>query len=242
MITFVISISILENLIWGSDYTIYNINGIVHPILNISGAIFSSIKLTSIRLLLLLVALGFNITQPNLSQKYKKGIIVLMIVYFIMEASQEYIAVAQASGEEIQNGFHFTMILFLGITNIIIFSWIGYELKNLLKREIIINNPIKYKLYRHITLFLIVIICLSIFIGVTETTIQMTSNLNNTWKFIWLFTFYWELVYLFGICFISWIWKPSPNNLLFSYMEILYENSLEEPKTVELEEISKETQ
>lgn len=48
----------LENLLWGCDYIVYNGNGYVNDAVNVFGALFTAVKSTGIRLVLLLCGLG----------------------------------------------------------------------------------------------------------------------------------------------------------------------------------------
>uniref|UniRef100_A0A6B2L5J8 GOST seven transmembrane domain-containing protein n=1 Tax=Arcella intermedia TaxID=1963864 RepID=A0A6B2L5J8_9EUKA len=234
LIGFVIGISIFENLIWAGDYTIYNINGVVHPIANIFGAIFSSCSLTSIRLLVLLVALGFKVTKPTLKRKQKLSIIVLMTGYFIVEASQEYIAVAEASGEQIQNSLKITMSLFLGITEMIVLGWIGWSLRLLYKNPLLAFQPEKQALYKHTIILLLATISLSLLAALLEFFFELFSNHLDLWRFLWIFGTYWEIVYFGFLLTIVAIWLPTDRNTKLSYGKVQVVDG-EEVEELELE-------
>jgi len=128
------------------------------------------------------------------------------------------------------------MVIFLGITEIITFGWIGYELrKTLYSDNSLINNEMKYKLYKSLSIFLLVVGSISIIVAIAEITITETSNLNNTWRFIWMFAVYWELLYLCSISFMCWIWQPSPNNTRYTYGDSFLLSSTEEESTKQIE-------
>jgi len=244
IIAFILGVSIFGGAIWALDYTVYNLNGVVHPVANIFGALFSSTKLTAIRLLVLLVALGFKIIRPTLQQKHKMAIIVLMIIYFIVEASQEYIAVAESSGEEIQNGLQGTMAFFLGITEIIIVIWVGYEVSKSIVDPNLLNHPSKLKMYKNLIRLLFVVVSISFPMAIIEIVFESYINQYNLWRFIWIFGTYWEVIYFVTIVFIGWVWHPSGDNARYAYegipsVELREEIEMREDGVVDLEEETK---
>jgi len=71
MVTASVIVAMLESLLWAVDYIQYNQQGRLSDAINIIGALFTAGKLTLIRTLILLVALGYSITLPILERRTK---------------------------------------------------------------------------------------------------------------------------------------------------------------------------
>uniref|UniRef100_A0A6B2L5C0 GOST seven transmembrane domain-containing protein n=1 Tax=Arcella intermedia TaxID=1963864 RepID=A0A6B2L5C0_9EUKA len=229
-IAIVIFISLIENLTWAGDYTSYNIKGINSDVVNVFGALFSSAKLTLVRTLMLVVAIGYTITRPELTMRYKALIVLLTLLYFITVTTSQYITVSETAGNTVPMEFQVATTIFLIIFNVTFFVWIGVEMLGTV-RNLKNNESLKLTMYKRLALLLILSIILSVTIVVLQIMIQITDTSDTYFRVWWLWEGYWEFIYFACISFVAWVWRPSDHNSRYAYAKI----GMEDNQEVEME-------
>jgi len=200
----VITISAFENLIWACDYTNYNFSGEISDAINIIGALFTSSKLTVIRTLMLVVAIGYTITRPILTVRYRIALGVLSIIYFILEATNQYIDVSRTAGLPVNDLFQYIALSLLLLINGVIFGWCGYELYfTFVKLEQ--NEGEKFNMYKRLGILLLISLILSVVILITQLVITALNQADLHFRVWWLWEGYWEFIYAACILYISWV-------------------------------------
>jgi len=235
----VILISAIESLIWAVDYTNYNFTGSNSDVVNIIGALFTSSKLTVIRTLMLVVAIGYTITRPLMTLKYRIAIAVLSIIYFFLEATKQYIDVSRTAGLQVNELFQYAILTLLLLVNSIIFGWSGYEMYFTFVK-LGESESEKFAMYKRLGVLLLLSLILSVVILITQLVITALNQSDLHFRVWWLWEGYWEFIYAACICFIAWVWHPTDNNLRFAYTEIGKELS-EDNQSVVLEDIKEES-
>ena len=151
-------VALLESLLWTIDYVQYNQGGricmsmntwlleIYHHLadaINVIGALLTAGKMTIIRTLILLVALGYSITtyvrdglhailwklnwrRPILEQKTKLLVIVLTAAYGIGSAISEYLWVWKTMGVDIPVLVEAIFLGFTSVLNVIYLTWVRF--------------------------------------------------------------------------------------------------------------------
>jgi len=112
------------------------------------------------------------------------------------------------------------MAFFLGITEITIASWIIFEVSRSMSDPSLLHNPSKYRMYRNMVILLSISVSISFIVAIIEVVFEALNNIDNFWRFIWMFGTYWEVVYFIVIAYIALVWKPSENNARYIYVEI----------------------
>lgn len=146
-----------------------NISGLnnLADAVNIVGALFTSLKLTMVRTLLLVVAIGYTITRPVMTMSYRLAIGILSLLYFIFEATNQYIDVSKTAGLPVDELFSYAALSLLLLTNAIIFGWCGYEMYiTFVKLEM--SEGEKFTMYKRLGILLLLSLILSVVILITQ--------------------------------------------------------------------------
>jgi len=156
VVTLATLVAFSENVLWSFDYISYNSDGHISDIVNIIGALLTAGKLTVIRTCILLVALGYSITQPSLSRRTTALVLILTVVYGIDAALQEYIWVIRSMGLEFPSLLELIVGAVLVATNLIYVLWVGYSLWNQYKTLGQLKQTQKLDMYKKFIGFLVV--------------------------------------------------------------------------------------
>jgi len=235
----VIIISFIESTVWASDYTNYNFTGQNSDVVNIIGALFTSSKLTVIRTLMLVVAIGYTITRPFMTVQYRAAIATLSILFFIVEATNQYIDVSKTAGIPVAELFQYAALAMLLLLNTAYFGWAGYEMfHTFLKLEQ--TEGEKFVMYKRLGVLLILSLILSIMILVAQLIITSMDAADDHFRVWWLWEGYWEFIYAACIIFVAWVWRPTENNLRYAYSEVGRGDDEDMDHAVPLEDIDDE--
>jgi len=217
-ISIIIVISVIDSLIWAGNYTTINKEGYTTDTTKIFAALFSSFKLTLLRTLILLIALGLTITRLNIQRRTRTFIIILTCIYYVVEATNLYIEVALAAGREVIEDWRMFFFVLLIIGNLIYFLWIAYGIYGtvaLLKPR----DVQKIQMYKKLTILLSTCFATSVFIVIAELITEAADDSDKQFRASWLWQGYWELVYCACILFIAWVWRPNEDNKRFAYID-----------------------
>eukprot|EP01125_Pyxidicula_operculata_P002923 TRINITY_DN1286_c0_g1_i1.p1 TRINITY_DN1286_c0_g1~~TRINITY_DN1286_c0_g1_i1.p1 ORF type:complete len:500 (-),score=28.87 TRINITY_DN1286_c0_g1_i1:15-1514(-) len=240
-LTFVILISITESILWGTDFLMWNQSGNINDILNMVGAIVTAIKLTAVRVLVWIVAVGYTITRSQLSIGHKLGICVLTIIYFVVEAINQYGSIAVTSGQLIPDTYVYLALIVLLVSNSLFFGWIGFEMYQTVKTLKSAEGE-KFVMYKRLSILLIVAISLAIMVMITELIIDGLDTADENFRAWWLFDSYWEFAYFACIAFVCWLWRPTEKNTRYAYSELDETMDKAQENHVELEVPKTDTQ
>jgi len=240
LISVLITLCIFEKLWQAIIYSVYNNNGEYITFENILVSLLDALDLTLIRFLLLLVALGYSITAPVLSNIKKILIGVLVVFYFLSAASNNYINVLIDASIPVDDSLNYITVFFLAMSNTIFAIWIGYAAwvtVRLLRR---IEELNKYVMYRNLSMILVGCLGVSVIFFITQFFIEATNSDDDAYRLLWIFTAYWEFIYFIIITYVAYIWIPNPNNLRYAFHHDndIKEDVHQDDENVDLEEKS----
>jgi len=198
----------------------YNINGEFITYTNVILALLNAVELSIIRVVVILVALGYSITKPVLSNKLKTLIIVITICYLAITATSNYVDVLESASIPVDDFTQYAVIFLVTLVNAIYIIWIGfsaYTTVKALKKEEFIE---KYTMYRNLSMVLIGAAFCSVIFYIIQFFIELISEDDDAFRVWWIFTLYWEVIYFIIITNVAYIWLPSPNNLKYAYEDI----------------------
>eukprot|EP01130_Rhizamoeba_saxonica_P018990 TRINITY_DN9711_c0_g1_i1.p1 TRINITY_DN9711_c0_g1~~TRINITY_DN9711_c0_g1_i1.p1 ORF type:complete len:492 (+),score=71.33 TRINITY_DN9711_c0_g1_i1:18-1493(+) len=222
LISLMILAGLTESIWWATDYFKYNAIGEISHSSNIIGALFTALKLTTIRALLLLVAFGYSITRETITGNMKLGFISLIAFYLFVAVINEYIWVLITMGVGIPFLFEALISGLLSVANTLISIWIAYSMFYIIL-ELKKNRAERFKLkiYTRLSIVLILALLVSVILYIVEFAYSISSMSDKYWKFIWLFDAHWEVIYLIATMIIAILWKPNQNNDRYSYTQHL---------------------
>jgi len=217
IITTAMVIGFLETLLWTIDFVNYNYNGLVLDGINMCGALLNAAKLTIVRTLLLLVAIGYSITRPTLSTKTTIFVVTLTLFYFVTSATNQYVWVGRTIGLDIPTPFRYVVIVILVILNFGYILWISHALyinMTFLKARAHLE---KLELYKVLASSLLVFLSLCLLCFTLEFTFGLVDYDDDLWSFWWIWDAFWEFGYLLLILLIAFLWRPNPNNKRYAF-------------------------
>jgi len=233
-ITVILLLSVVEEGLWAADYSSYNSVGLSADWVNIVGALLTSSKLTLVRVLVLLVSSGYQITRPTLTRGFTIGLIILTISYLSSEVTVEYIVVAQSEGLVVNPYYEIIAKAANIATNGIFFGWIGYEMIRTiqtLKRV----EKLKFQMYRVLGILLIVSLSFSIVVTLAQLVIELLDQIDIHFRAWWLWNSYWEFIYFACVLVVAWIWRPTSQNHRYAYSQLVVDD-IDDGEVVELDE------
>jgi len=182
-----------------------------------AGAFVNGLKVSSVRTMLLLVAIGYSITRPNISTKTTLTIIVLTGVYLIAESASQYMSIGSYLGVEIPDVVTFVVTAALVALNVIYVVWISYgthvNMTFLRSRQ----QVEKLSLYKVFAGALLIFISLSVVCFVFQVTFTMTEYQDSMWSFWWVWEAFWQISYLYLTLIVAFLWRPNSNNKRYAF-------------------------
>jgi len=217
MTTASIAIAFVESMLWAIDYVQYNKSGHISDTINVIGTLFMTGKVTVIRTLILLVALGYSITTPILDRQSKIFVLVLTIIYGICSGISAYLWVLASMGVDVSM---LLQVLALGVVsglNVVYLVWIikslVYHFKNLAQ----LKQTEKLSMYRKFSTFLGGFIGMSVLFFLLEFSLVAADLRDDLWRIWWLWDGYWEIGYFLVVLLIAYLWWPNENNERYAY-------------------------
>jgi len=215
--TVAIIAGLLESLLWTADYIQYNQGGKISDAINVVGALLTANKLTIIRTLILLVALGYSITTPILEQRTKFMVIALTGVYGISTAIHEYTWVWKTMGVDVPLLAEAVIMALTSILNLVYIVWISTSLWNHFKNLKQLKQSAKLSMYYKFSISLGVFVLVSILFFILQFAFVLTDVVDSLWQIWWLWDGYWEIGYFLVVLLIAYLWWPNENNERYAY-------------------------
>jgi len=230
LIALVILICVLEAVVWGTGYTIYNFEGKIYYVSIAFGAFFSAVKNTALRLLLLVVGLGLSITRPKLEIMEYICVTVITVVYFIADTIFELQKLSRDAGEApIWAPIEWIAASALFIVDIAFFGWITFSTYTTMMELKSEGQSFKFSQYKTLVICIIFCLGLSVVLGIMEVIVDQLQISDEFFKWWWIWEMYWKLANLATIVTLGLIWRPSENNKQYAHSQQL---SQEDPDAV----------
>eukprot|EP01127_Copromyxa_protea_P019181 TRINITY_DN6156_c0_g1_i1.p1 TRINITY_DN6156_c0_g1~~TRINITY_DN6156_c0_g1_i1.p1 ORF type:complete len:454 (-),score=39.64 TRINITY_DN6156_c0_g1_i1:92-1453(-) len=225
-IALLLFVAALDYLWLGIHYSVYNSQGYSEDVLASLSVAFSAIRTTFVRIIILLIAIGHQMTVQMLSPAQYTGMAVLFGFYFFITGTDNYWRFSTLIGQSVS----LVSLIFTGvcnaILNILYVIWVFLALRdqNLRVRgkkeeeEMALDSVYK-------RLFVVfgcaVIFCFAFWVA--EVALDATGNRDNVFQWLWLVYSYWDWAYLFLIVFLAWEWRPGKHNDEFAYQNLVGE-------------------
>jgi len=195
-ISILIMISLAEEVFWGWEFVNYNTYGL--PTLSVlaPATALTAAKTVWVRVLLLLMGLGFRIITPFLSPGLTFGIIFLTAFYFAVAVAAAYLEVNSLFGlsfiplaKWVNEGFLMTL-------NVVFILWILASTVSSMttcKNE---KQNLKYTMYQRNLIIFGSITTTSVIFYYTQIGITVSYIADATWQVFFLWRTYWDCIYL----------------------------------------------
>jgi len=183
--------SFVQEILWGSNYVDYNNSGNPSLGILIPAVLFSAVKLTGIRLLLLFMGLGYAITKPTLEPALILGSAIISVCYFVISAADSYISVSNLFSTAVSSAVTYLTGVLVVIVNIIFILWIvtsTFRSMTVCKKE---KND-KYGMYKRLMIIFGVICLISIIFFFVQFGLDLSDVVQASFRVWWLLDTYWD--------------------------------------------------
>jgi len=219
-ISSVLLLTLVEVFAWFMDYYSFNTTGVRNMSGVISAIIFTVLRLTVSRMLVVSVSIGFPVVRPSLSTSTKVKIGVLGLIYFACEAALEVVT-RYAQTNETAERWRIFLSLPVAVLNAIFYWWIFtalHDLINFLEQQ---NQAIKLNMYRTFTHMLAASLVAAVLFALYQIYFMATNQLALHWSLLWLLDGGFALI-LYSVIFIcmAWLWRPSSDARRYAYSEL----------------------
>lgn len=215
----VLIVSLLENLLWGSAFLRYNVVGTNENLWNGFGTFFLATKLTVSRTMLLLICMGYSITNSEIPAQQQYAVLGLSLCYFIIVAANHFVTILQDHGEQISYASKILLVFLDFMVSICMFVWIFASLhftrSSLLRK----HDLTKRRMYTILAVCIGIAIGISIIIFIGEFIIQIAGWEDKVWLGEFFFTLYWEFAFFFILISVGIIWRPHRDNYRYAHVD-----------------------
>jgi len=223
-------VGLLESIAWTVSWIVYNQIGYSMDSLNIFVALLSTMKLTFIRTVVLLIAIGYSITYATLDIGPKLGVIILTLLYGTVAGISEFVKLLTSIDLDVPMYLVWTLALMLVIINGFYIIWIAYAmyLNFMAFRELSEKSnkdKKKFEMYKVMVIGLAIFAAISILCFSVECYLSAFHYQDSLWNIWWAFGAYWQCYYCLLILFVACLWKPNKNNLRYNYTYITVTSS-----------------
>lgn len=215
----VLAVSFLENLIWGSAFVRYNVTGTNENLWNGFGTFFLATKLTLSRTMLLLICMGYSITNSEIPPQQQYSVLGLSLCYFIIVAANHFVTVLQDHGDQISYASKMLLVFLDFIVSGTMFVWIFASLHSTRASLLRKHDLTKRRMYTALAISIGIAVGVSIIIFCFEFLIQMLSQEDKVWIAEFFFTLYWEFAFFTILIAVAIIWRPHRDNYRYAHID-----------------------
>lgn len=223
-------------LFWGETFANYNKYGRFSIVFLGFSIFFLAIQYMWIRLMVLLMAIGYTMTRDKLKPIEIGAISFLMICYMISAGAVQYIYLAKIDNDQsIAEWAEPLMTFFEIFFNLIIIIWIvSATIRSMrtLKRKNAEDAKAKAKLYLRLIIIFGIVTLFIIVLFIAELAIEWAGKQDYAMQWQWLFNSIWDWVYFGLTCYVAWVWQPNSNNARYAYVAL---EEIDDSKQTELD-------
>jgi len=214
----VIALGMLEMATLYFDNLGYNNSGENYVAAMIVGVIVSTFKRTVSRVLVLVVSMGFGVVKSTLgANRYK--ILLLAVLYFIFSGVLNIVDLVQRT-TVVSLAVLLLLVFPSAILDTTFYWWIFYSLLRTISQLGVRKQTIKLRMYKRFFATLIISGLLSSLVIIVQMFVTVTSDPDNIWQTNWLWTAFWQILYLIILVAIVFLWRPTSNNTRYAYSEM----------------------
>lgn len=215
----VLAVSFMENMIWGAAFVRYNQVGTNDNLWNGFGTFFLATKLTLSRTMLLLICMGYSITNAEIPRQQQYACMALSLCYFIVVAANHFVTVLQDHGEQISYSSKMLLVFLDAITSGSLFIWMFASLHFTRDYLLAKQEFVKRRMYNALAICIGIAVGVSFIIFCFETTISVMNIDDKVWIGEFFFTLYWEFAFFFILIAVAIIWRPHRDNFRYAHAE-----------------------
>merc|ERR1711998_77650 len=211
----VVALGSVEVLTWCFTFRAYNIDGQRPVPLMTTAVIFSTVKKTVSRIVILVVCMGYGIVKPTLGDNAKK-VLAFGAVYCVFTTVLDVVK-ALSHENDISGGFFILVIVPVALLDSIFYYWTFVSLYDVVAYLEQRKQTIKLLLYRK---FLVVIgVCLIFSLGwvIFQIFFLYSDAFTTSWQYAWVFDAFWYVQGLVLLICIMALWKPSSTSMNYAY-------------------------
>ncbi|KAL0482688.1 hypothetical protein AKO1_014380 [Acrasis kona] len=210
-------LTLLEHAAMYYHYQHINETGILSPFKNTMATALNLGRRTAMRLLVLLVCMGYGIVKDSIGGKshaiYLYGLS-LFSVLCLSEVAELYFKL-----HSISQGTRSLLTLPSTIADAIYYAWVLYEIRTLLKQLTVRRQTAKLTVYNKFKWILVSYVAASAIWSVYEFIINSTSSRqlrDSRWETNWTISAFWNLLYFVMLVLIMILMNPKSNNKRFA--------------------------
>ncbi|XP_060800055.1 transmembrane protein 87A-like [Neoarius graeffei] len=184
--------------------------------------VFSAVKRTLARVLVIIASLGYGIVKPRLGA----------LLHRVVGVGLLYLGFSVVEGILRVNSAEDDLVLLAAIPLAVLDStlcwWIFISLGQTMKLLRLRRNVVKLSLYRHFTNTLIFAVIASVIFIIWTTKTFKLSNCQSDWREMWIDDAFWRFLFSTILLVIMFLWRPSANNQRYAFSPLVDEVSDEE--------------
>ena len=229
-IAVVIFLGMLEKAFFVAMYSSVNQTGAhveTRP-LYIVAELVSSAKKSLVRMLLIIVSLGYGTVKPTLGGQMSK-VIAIGCMYGVFSFLDGITRAYSLTDDTSDNTEYFTIIP-LVIIDSIIFYWIITAIKDTRHVLKLRRNTTKLAFYNHLIYTIAFAIVVGIIFMLWSVIYLKASVCLQNWKELWLDDAFWHILFTFILIVIMILWRPSTNPERLYYAVVYDEEDDFEPE------------
>ncbi|KAI2805725.1 Transmembrane protein 87A [Blomia tropicalis] len=217
-IAIVILLGMLEKAIFYGVYQSLNSDGVLNRNIFYLAEIFSCLKRTLARILVIIVSCGFEIVKPHLGNTLNK-IVSVGLLYFILGTLEATLRIYKPKNDPSNQ----TLVagIPLALLDSTICWWIFSNLVQTTKILRLRRNLIKLELFNHFTNVLVFAVLASIVFMIWQIHIHKFTSCLTDWKNLWFDEAYWHILFSIILLAIMILWRPTNNNQRYAFTPLL---------------------
>lgn len=215
----VLLFSFLENMIWGGAFVAYNQIGVNDNLWNGLGTFFLAIKLTISRIMMLLICMGYSITNSEIARPQQYAVLGLALTYFIIVAANHFVTVLQDHGEQISYASTMLLVFLDFIISGTLFVWMFAALYYTRLELMRLQHWVKLRMYTILAIVMGTAFGFACLVFILEVIIQMAAAEDKAWLGEFFFTLFWEFAFFFILVAVAIIWRPMGDNYRYAHLD-----------------------
>ena len=229
-IALVIFLGLLEKVFFLAMYSVVNQTGAhveMRP-LYIIAELISSGKRSLVRMLLIVVSLGYGTVKPSLGAQMNK-VIAIGTMYGVF-AFLDGMSRAYSLTDDTSDNTDYLLMIPLLIIDTIILYWIVTAIKDTRHVLRLRRNTIKLSFYNHLIYAIVFAILLAIIFMIWSLIYIRSSECLQDWGELWIDDAFWHILFTYLLIVIMILWRPSKNPERLFYAVVYDEDDLDEPE------------
>ncbi|KNC48434.1 uncharacterized protein AMSG_04881 [Thecamonas trahens ATCC 50062] len=216
----VIFLGMLELTFRYFDLWEYNKVGRANLVTAVFGILCNACKETLSRMLVLAVSMGYGVVKPSLgTDKYK--VFGLGAVFFVVDAINSlHSRLAPRTGPARPSlAFAVAVVVPQSLANALFFYWTFIALARCMHHLEKRRQYVKLLMYKTFAIALGVALGISLLLLTVRALFGLGSSEKHSWRYIWMFTAFDELIYFAILLVVCAIWRPSVSNMRYAYTQ-----------------------